>query len=69
MAELAQQAALLQEQGDRREARARLDAVKRVRAQGARGAGERAEIARAAIRVRAGRAAIGRAGWGGEQEA
>jgi len=49
MAELAQQAALLQEQGDRRQARARLDAVKRVAAQGARAVpASAAEIARAA---------------------
>jgi hypothetical protein len=49
MAELAQQAALLQEQGERREARARLDAVKRVAAQGAIAApASAAEITRAA---------------------
>jgi Ca-activated chloride channel family protein len=59
MAELAQQAALLQERGDRREARARLDAVKRVAAQGARAApASAAEIARAASEYEQGVIAI-----------
>ena len=59
MAELAQQAALLQEKGDRREARARLDAVKRVAAQVARVApASAAEIARAAIEYERGVDAI-----------
>ena len=50
MAELAQQAANLQEKGDRREARARLDIVKRVATRAAREApASAAEIARAAI--------------------
>jgi len=59
MAELAQQAALLQEKGDRREARARLDIVKRVATRAAREAPASAEeIARAAIEYERGVNAI-----------